>query len=101
MEFAAFSASVDGTQPPPGLARPVLALWHAKKGDWNAAHALVQQDEGEKRHDWVHAHLHRVEGDLGNARYWYRRAGRPVATGTLEAEWAQIAAALLSESGQP
>ena len=101
MEFAAFSASVDGTQPPQGLALPLLALWHAKKGDWNAAHALVQQDEGEKRHDWVHAHLHRVEGDLGNARYWYRRAGRPVATGTLEAEWAQIAAALLEEAGQP
>ncbi len=99
MEFAAFAASADGTQPPPDLARPLVALWHLKKGDWNAAHALVQQDEGEKRHDWVHAHLHRVEGDLGNARYWYRRAGQPVAIGTLEAEWAAIAAALLAADG--
>jgi hypothetical protein len=98
MEFAAFSASIDGAQPPPGLARPLVALWHLKKGDWDAAHKLAQQDEGEKRHDWVHAHLHRVEGDLGNARYWYRRAGQPVATGALEAEWAQIAAALLAEA---
>ncbi|MCA3262591.1 MAG: hypothetical protein ING44_11670 [Telmatospirillum sp.] len=97
MEFSAFATSTDSAQPPPGLARPVLALWHAKKGDWDAAHKLVQQDEGEKRHDWVHAYLHRVEGDLGNARYWYRRADHPVATGTLEAEWAAIAAALLAE----
>jgi len=100
VEFSALFASVKRAQPPPGLARPVLALWHLKKGDWDAAHALVQQDEGETRHDWVHAHLHRVEGDLGNARYWYRRAGKPVATSALDAEWAEIAAALLAE-GQP
>jgi hypothetical protein len=87
VEFSAFLASVKRAQPPPGLARPVLALWHLKKGDWDAAHALVQQEEGETRHDWVHAHLHRVEGDLGNA----------VATSALDAEWAEIAAALLAE----
>jgi hypothetical protein len=97
MDFAAFAASVSQAQPPAGLARPVQALWHAKKGDWDAAHALAQQEEGEKRHDWVHAYLHRVEGDLANAGYWYRRAGQPAATGALDAEWAAIAAALLAD----
>jgi hypothetical protein len=98
MDLAAFLASIECAKSPPGLARPLVALWHLKKSDWDGAHALVQQAEGEKRHDWVHAHLHRVEGDLGNARYWYRRAGQPVATGTLDAEWAQIVAALLAEA---
>ncbi len=54
-------------------------------GDWDGAHALVQDDPSPDA-AWIHAHLHRTEGDLGNARYWYRRAGRPVATGSLEDE---------------
>ena len=62
-------------------------------GDWDGAHALVQDDSSPEA-AWVHAHLHRVEGDLSNAAYWYRRAGRPVATGALDEERAEIAAAL-------
>lgn len=96
MDMNAFTASLAQPIPPAGLARPILALWHAKKGDWDAAHRLVQQDEGEPRHDWVHAHLHRVEGDLSNAGYWYRRAGKPAATGPLDDEWRMIAATLLA-----
>ena len=73
---AAFTASLADPAPPPGLAGPLRALWHAARGEWDAAHAIVQAREGDPPHDWVHAHLHRVEGDLGNAGYWYRRANR-------------------------
>jgi hypothetical protein len=62
-------------------------------GDWDQAHKIVQ-DEGDANSAWVHAYLHRVEGDLGNASYWYRQAGRPVANDSLDAEWERIAAAL-------
>jgi len=96
MDLAAFRATLKNDKPPPGLTRPVEALWHAGRGDWDAAHKLVQQDEGEPQHDWVHAHLHRVEGDLSNAGYWYRRAKQPAETGPLDAEWAKIAQALLT-----
>jgi hypothetical protein len=70
------------------------ALWWAAKGNWDAAHKIAQ-DEDDKDSAWVHAYLHRVEGDLGNAGYWYRLAGKPVATGSLETEWEGMVAALL------
>ena len=73
-----------------------MAPWHAVRGEWDAAHAIAQQQEGDPAHDWVHAHLHRAEGDLGNAGYWYRRAGKPMAKGDLAAERATIVAALLA-----
>lgn len=95
MDVGALKASLGRDTAPTGLARPILALWHCGRGEWDAAHALVQQDEGDPDHDWVHAHLHRVEGDASNAGHWYRRAGRPVARCALEVEWAEIAAALL------
>ena len=91
---AALQASVTGAAPPAGLAPPVAALWWAATGDWDKAHKLVQDDEGADA-AWVHAYLHRVEGDLPNARYWYGTAGRPAATGALEAEWTAIAGDLL------
>ena len=72
---------------------PHAALWWAARGDWDRAHG-VAQDGKSREADWVHAYLHRVEGDLENARYWYSRAERPVQTGPLEEEWAAIAAAL-------
>ena len=75
----------------------LLALWHAARGEWDAAHAIAQQQEGDPSHDWVHAHLHRVEGDLGNAGYWYRRAGKPMPKGDLAAERDAIVAALLAQ----
>jgi hypothetical protein len=86
--------SLSGTSPPPGLPPAVAALWWAAKDDWNRAHELVMDECGTEA-AWVHAYLHRVEGDLPNARYWYRQAGRTPATGAREAEWAAIAAALL------
>lgn len=95
MDIGSFRKSLSGKAPPDGLSRPLQALWHAAKGDWDTAHGLVQMDEGEPNHDWVHACLHRIEGDPGNAGYWYRRAGKKVATGPCDAEVMVIAEALL------
>jgi hypothetical protein len=90
----ALRASLTAVAPPTGLAPPLAALWWAAKGDWDKAHKLVQDDEGVDA-AWVHAYLHRVEGDLANARYWYGTAGKPAATGALDAEWTAIVADLL------
>jgi hypothetical protein len=87
-------ASLQGPTPPTDLVPPLAALWWSAKGDWNKAHALVM-DEESREAAWVHAYLHRVEGDLGNARYWYGQARRAPATVPLEAEWVEIAEALL------
>jgi hypothetical protein len=95
MDVKSFRDSASGDAPPANLAPPLQALWKALKGDWDGAHALVQ-DETSAEAAWVHAYLHRVEGDLGNAGYWYRRAGKPVAKAALDDEWAEIAAALLA-----
>jgi hypothetical protein len=69
-------------------------MWWAAKGDWDRAHKIVQ-DEDTADAAWVHAYLHRVEGDLSNARYWYHRATRTPANGPLQEEWDSIVAALL------
>ncbi|MGH7125790.1 MAG: hypothetical protein ACREFI_15560, partial [Stellaceae bacterium] len=82
---------------PPELSHALRALWWDAKGDWNKAHACAQQDEETSAGTWVHAYLHRKEGDLSNAGHWYQRAGRPVETTALEAEWATIAEALLAQ----
>jgi len=95
MTREAFGASLTEATPPDGLPPAILALWHAARDEWDAAHQIVQAHEGEAPCDWVHAHLHRVEGDLGNAGYWYRRAGKAVATSALPAERESIIAALL------
>ena len=94
MTMAEFKASFPGAAPAPELAAPLAALWWAAKGGWDAAHRIVQ-DEPTADAAWVHAYLHRVEGDIGNAGYWYRRASKPVAQGPLETEWERISSALL------
>ncbi|WFU28637.1 hypothetical protein QA649_21165 [Bradyrhizobium sp. CB1717] len=91
--MAAFIASLDDAAPAPELGAPLTGLWWAAKGDWDRAHRIVQ-DDNSREAAWVHAYLHRVEGDLGNAGYWYRQAGQPVAKDSLEAEWQRIANAL-------
>jgi hypothetical protein len=91
---ADFKASLSGAAPAPGLAAPLAGLWWAAKGNWDQAHRIVQ-DDASREAAWVHAYLHRVEGDLGNAGYWYRQAGRPVATDSLESEWQRIVSALI------
>lgn len=94
MTLAEFEATLSATQPPPGLAPSLVALWHDAKGDWTAAHESAQAIE-DTDGAWVHAYLHRKEGDASNAAYWYRRAGQPVSSDSLAAEWRRIAAALL------
>ncbi len=94
VSLADFKASLSDTAPALELSAPLAALWWAAKGDWNKAHSIAQDDETSEA-SWVHAYLHRVEGDLGNAGYWYRRAGKPAASGPLEGEWEQIVRALL------
>lgn len=95
MNVAAFIASLDGAAPAPELSAPLAGLWWAGKGDWDRAHQIVQDESGREA-AWVHAYLHRVEGDLGNAGYWYRQAGQVAAKDSLEAEWQRIAATLLA-----
>jgi hypothetical protein len=95
MTPAAFRHSLEQEAPPSGLSPALTALWWLGKDEWDKAHDLVA-DEGGADCAWIHAHIHRIEGDLDNARYWYRRARREPAHRELAAEWAAIAAALLA-----
>ena len=83
------------TQDPAILPQLLRALWHDMRGDWEEAHRLAQ-DVDDESGAWVHAYLHRKEGDLSNASYWYRRAGRATATESLDEEWRSIVSALLN-----
>ena len=84
-------------EPPSHFSLALAGLWWDAKGNWNKAHESAQQDEG-RAGSWVHAYLHRKEGDSSNAGYWYRRAGKPPARSSLEQEWTEIAESLLSEA---
>lgn len=94
MTLDEFKATLPDAAPPavPPLLR---ALWHDARGDWKTAHELAQ-DVGDASGAWVHAYLHRKEGDRGNAGYWYRRANQPIATDSLDAEWTRIVSTLLA-----
>ena len=94
MTLTAFKATLARETPPDGLSPALSALWHQARGDWARAHKIVQ-GEHDKASQWVHAHLHRAEGDLGNARYWYGKIDKPASTAPLEREWDEIARALL------
>jgi hypothetical protein len=103
MTLGEFQQSLTATEPPAGLTLALAGLWWDAKGDWKRAHESAQQDEGAEG-SWVHAYLHRKEGDLSNAMYWYRRAGKPVFREPLDAEWQSIARELLElqkRSGRP
>ena len=97
MTLADFKATLSAPTPPDGLGAPLEALWHDARGDWDAAHG-VAQDIKSADGSWIHAYLHRKEGDAANAAYWYVRAGKPVASTSLEVEWTAIATALLSRT---
>lgn len=89
-------ATLTSATPPPSVTGALLALWHDAKGNWDAAHRVAQEIE-DADGAWVHAFLHRKEGDQSNAAYWYRRAGKPAATSSLDDEWREIATALLPD----
>ena len=95
MNLTEFRSSTTLEQPAPGLSLPLQTLWWEAKGDWKRAHECAQEDHSAKG-SMVHAYLHRVEGDLSNAGYWYSRAGRPQATCSLAEEWQALADELLA-----
>lgn len=94
MDLNQFVESVQSESAPEEASGALLALWWDAKGDWNQAHELAQA-AGSSDGDWVHAYLHRKEGDEGNASYWYARARQPIYEGTLPEEWLHIANHLL------
>ena len=89
-----FVLSLDRDQPPPFATSMLRAVWHGLRGDWNAAHELAQA-QGDAEGAWVHAWLHRIEGDLGNADYWYQRARQPSRRDDTRAEGLEIARVLI------
>ncbi len=97
MEVAEFRESLQQKKPPEGLSAALEALWWDGKGNWDEAHEAAQRDE-EEGGAWVHAYLHRKEGDTPNAKYWYRRADRAVGYGDFEREWESIVGWLLRKS---
>jgi hypothetical protein len=97
MTFDDFLASVDrDANPPAGLSAPLRALWLAQKGRWDDSHDVVN-DLPTSMGSWIHAYLHRIEGDLGNAAYWYARAGRGAirTRDNLDGEWRDLVQANL------
>lgn len=89
MHYDEFLNSLQTGNPPEGISLYLLALWHDGRGDWEASHN-VAQDIHDRNGSWIHAYLHRKEGDIPNAGYWYRQAGRPQPALTLQEEWEQL-----------
>lgn len=94
MTFADFQETIKSGQVPGNIPVYLKALWYDAAGKWDTAHNLIDHLE-ESNACWVHAYLHRKEGDNNNARYWYNKAGRNISSVSLEEEWEQIAKALL------
>ena len=97
MTLDQFRSSLHSAAPPPEQSLALAGLWWDAKGDWTRAHEAAQQDEGVAG-SWVHAYLHRKEGDGSNASYWYSKAGRRPSRVSLEEEWEEIANALLTDA---
>jgi hypothetical protein len=96
MTLQQFRNSLGADAPSADVGLALTGLWWDAKGDWTKAHESAQQDEGQAG-SWVHAYLHRKEGDPSNATYWYSRAGRRPSSATLDEEWTEIATALLAD----
>lgn len=93
MNLETFKSSLSGSEPS-NLPVYLRALWFDGKNDWEQAHTIIQDIE-DKTAAWIHAYLHRKEGDPGNARYWYNKAGKSMPDYSLEKEWEMIVKALL------
>lgn len=99
MNFSTFQQSFEQETPPPSLSSALQALWYDAQGNWEKAHDLAQNIENANG-AWIHAYLHRKEGDLPNAGYWYRRAGQSQPSLSLEDEWEQITRHLLGDKAK-
>ncbi len=97
MDLTTFTASLQQKNPPEGLSHALKALWYDGNNDWDRAHDIAQEDEGGDG-DWIHAYLHRKEGDNWNANYWYRRAGKTMPKLSLDEEWEAIVSVLLGRT---
>lgn len=96
MTFSEFKQSLTQSTPPTHLSALLKAMWYDAKEDWESAHNLAQEVNNNNG-SWVHAYLHRKEGDNGNAAYWYHRANRKMPTYSLKEEWEDISKELLRE----
>ena len=96
MQFDEFNKSIASAAPPEKLNTYALSLWYDAKGQWEKAHTIIQ-DVDDKTAAWIHAYLHRKEGDAGNAGYWYRLAGKKMPGYSLEKEWEEIVTAVLRD----
>jgi hypothetical protein len=97
MNLDEFKASLTSGEPPPGISGVLTALWYGGNDDWDTAHHIAQ-DIASPNGYWVHAWLHRQEGDLGNAGYWYSRAGKPMPSGDPKKEWEGIVREILGQN---
>jgi hypothetical protein len=95
MTLSEFKASLELPGEPAGIDPFLVALWNEAKGDWEKAHAIVQEVDHPDG-AWIHAYLHRKEGDEFNAKFWYNLAGRKFPSASLTEEWEEIAVYFLS-----
>ena len=89
MTFDQFQESLSQSHPPPGISRHLESLWYDAKKDWEQSHNIIQ-DINDSKASWIHAYLHRKEGDIWNADYWYNKAGKKRPPVTLDTEWEEI-----------
>ena len=94
MTFEQFQQSLSQSSPPPAISKHLESLWYDAKGDWEQSHNIIQEINDSDA-SWIHAYLHRKEGDTWNADYWYSRAGKTRPAITLEAEWEKIVKRIL------
>ena len=95
MNYIKFKESIKQKEPPDNLNGVELALWYAVKGNWDMAHNIAQEIHSEAA-SWIHAYLHRQEGDIENAHYWYRRSEKEAYSGSLEIELDDIIKSIIS-----
>jgi hypothetical protein len=89
MQWNEFKSLLAADSPPSNIGKYLEALWYDGKDDWDQSHNIAQDIE-DRNGSWIHAYLHRKEGDISNARYWYQRAGKPVPSYSLEKEWEEL-----------
>lgn len=94
MDFKEFKSSLAEPAPPSAISNMLLALWYDAKGNWHKAHEIAQ-DINNTNGSWIHAYLHRKEGDDSNAGYWYSRAGKNFSKSSLQDEWEEITKEML------
>jgi hypothetical protein len=94
MNFSTFKDSLSKSSPPANISVYLESLWFDGKGDWDKSHTIIQDVE-DKNASWIHAYLHRKEGDTGNADYWYNKAGKKRPSVSLDEEWEQMVNAFL------